>query len=728
MESLVRGWWLGGRVGWRAVRSFRWRAVGVAVLGAVLLGVPVAAPAYADDVRPGDAWHPAELELDQAHRLSRGAGVTVAVLGGVIQQHRDLRGALLPAVDATRPGDPGRDEPEGREGSAIAGLIAARGNGQSGLLGVAPAAKVLPVRIGANGRQAGPAAVARGIDLAVSRGAKVIVLTYVQPEITDDLFRAVRAAVAADVLVVAAASVLLTDLPSMAALAGVVSVGAVDRNGRPESSITDGLPLDLVAPGKDVVSLLSLDLLDADLYETFSGPQYAAGIVAGVGALVRAKDPDLPVTEVVRRLTTTTPDGPARRSLTHGRGVVDPVAALTTNPVALPPAPNQPPAGPTAGWLPRDSQWYLDTLQVPDAQRVSRGAGVTVGMVASGLDVDHPDLQGRVEQPVWVDVRGRIQTGTMPEEMAKLGGSDLHGHTGTAAAAVGGGGSGLLGVAPEARLLAVRATTLSGDRAGPALRWLVDHGATVIIVPAGRLDDGGRSAIRYAASRDVVLVAEQDGLGGDSPPGILTVADLSPDGGSESDSAMLAAPGSGIVIATNRAANDGEAYGSSVLGGAGVGLVAGAAALVRARYPDLNAASVVNRLLSTAVPLAGSDASGTLALVDPLGALTAEVPPVQQNPAGDPGPYDPDDDGDDRGWPIRVLLGAAAALFLLVVAAVVLLLVLLRRRRRTPTGPTGPGGAGIPPVPPFAGYPPPGQPGPVQGQPGPPPGQQPPRR
>jgi len=682
----------------------------VAVCG-VLLGSAVYAPAYADDPGPGDAWHPARLELDQAHKLSRGAGVTVAVLDGAVDSHRDLRGALLPAEDVTRPGDPGHGDSTSAGGTATAGLIAARGDGATGLRGIAPEAKILPVRIGADAHTSGPAAAARGIDLAVSRRARVIALSYTESELTDELRRAVRAAVAADVLVVAPGSGLFPSASTVAQLPGVVSVNSTDRTGGAGRAVTESsLDLDLVAPGDELVSLLKLSGRNGDLYRTVSGPEYASAIVAGIAALVRSKYPDLPVAEVIRRLNTTSTDGPARRHLQQGWGQVNPVAALTATPVELPPAtPAQAPADPNAGWVPRDSQWYLDALRVPEAQRFSRGAGVTIGMLASGLDVDHPDLRGQVEQPVWVDPNGKVQSGPMPERFASLWRSDLENHTGTAGLAVARGGQGLLGVAPEAKLVAVRGITVSGRDAGPGLRWLTDHGAKVIIVPDGELDAGGVEAVRYAASKDVVLVASAN-IVDPSPPGVLTVADLRPDGDSMAKDAMLAAPGTGLIVAAAKG-TDGQPYGGTVLEGPAAGLVAGVAALVRARYPDLNAASVVNRLLATAMPVQGTVRGDYgRGLVDPLGALTVDLPPVTENPAGNPGAPRGQGvlDGPNRPLWLALLVGGLL-LLLVLVAALIVLLVVLRRRRRTTGGPTG-GQPGYP-APPAAGqpgYPPPG--------------------
>ncbi|MGI5214773.1 S8 family serine peptidase [Plantactinospora sp. CA-290183] len=733
----------GGRAAARRPRVRRTAAVVAAcalAAGSSLVAAPVA---YADLERPGDAWHQALLGLDQAHRISRGAGVTVALLDGDIAPHRDLRGALLAEVDATVKGDPGHGERE-EWGTATAALIAGRGNGRTGLLGVAPQAKILPVRIGARGYDSAPAAVARGIDLAVARRAKVIALSYTGSDVTNDLRRAVRAAVAADVLVVAPTNGPLAMTSSLAELPGVVSVGATDRDGE-RDAIGDGgsLDLDVVAPGEKVVSAMRISELDEDFHATYSGPQYASALVAGVAALVRAKFPDLPVAEVIRRLRTTSSTGAVRRDLTKGWGQVNAAAALTATPVELPAAAPVAAAAadPAAAWSARDFQWYLDALRVPEAHRISRGAGVRIGMLTSGIDADHPDLRGQVEQPAWQDSRGRVRTGAMPPEQARFTENDLRGYTGVAGVAVAKGGSGLLGVAPEAKVLALRGSVLTGRHVATGLRWLTDHGAKIIVLPSGQLDDAGVDGVRYAVSRDVVVIG---GAADDFPEtsGVLTVGELSIDGDRrDTGRALVTAPGSQLMVATASATATGtdpadpDGYGVSILDGPATGFVAGLAALVRARYPDLNAASVVNRLLGTATAVGGTEGGRYgRGIVDPLSALTADVAAVQQNPAGDPGP--PRDNGGpladdlvDNGFPLlRIgLVIAGVLLLLLLVAALVIVFVVLRRRRATaaPSVPRAPAGYPAPP-PGYPAPPPPGYPAPPVGPPGypapPPPG------
>jgi subtilisin family serine protease len=138
--------------------------------------------------------------------------------------------------------------------------------------------------------------------------------------------------------------------------------------------------------------------------------------------------------------------------------------------------------------------------------------------------------------------------------------------------------------------------------------------------------------------------------------------------------------------------HDGDLAGYTVVPGgtsAAAALVAGVAALVRARYPQLTAAGVVQRLIATADdagPPGRDDGYGSGRL-NPVRALTAEVAPVAANPLGTPTAppsAPPAAAPDDRGVRVTpvLALGAGLVCCLVVAAAAALLLILLLRRRR----------------------------------------------
>src|SRR5690554_338269 len=155
----------------------RWAVVVVAV---ALLVVGAAPPvAWADQVRQAQ-WYLRFLEIDRVHKITQGEGVTVAVIDtGVDADHPDLAGAVRPGADfAIRKATPpdGRVDKDGH-GTAMAGLIAGRGRGGQGILGIAPKATILPIR-DADFLDSHTAWTHNAIKWAVDHGADVISMSF----------------------------------------------------------------------------------------------------------------------------------------------------------------------------------------------------------------------------------------------------------------------------------------------------------------------------------------------------------------------------------------------------------------------------------------------------------------------------------------------------------------------------------------------------------------------
>ena len=163
------------------------------------------APARAADTVRGLQWYLDPLKIPQAHKLSRGKGVVVAVVdSGVYAAHPDLKGQVLPGKGSapTRPRRPqrsGRAEgPRHGDGRVIAG----RGGGVMHELGIAPEAKILPVGLGADDRNAD---IAAGIRWAADHGADVINVSLANDSLKRELADAIRYALSKDAVVVAGA-------------------------------------------------------------------------------------------------------------------------------------------------------------------------------------------------------------------------------------------------------------------------------------------------------------------------------------------------------------------------------------------------------------------------------------------------------------------------------------------------------------------------------------------
>ena len=342
------------------------------------------------------------LNLPAAWQFSRGDGQLVAVIDTGVRP-----GPRLPNVD------PGGDFVETTDGltdcdghgTLVAGIIAGQ-PGDDGFSGVAPAARVLSIRVtSAKFAPRTPggdpllaraaldvATLGRAIVHAADLGARVINISAVtclpadRPIDQTALGAAIRyAAVDKDAVIVAAAgnngqtgsgtggtsaapcdSNPLTDLSrpdDPRNWAGVKSVSipswwqpyvlsaaSLTQDGQPSKFTMAGPWVGIAAPGENIVSVSNRDggglanglPDDHQQMVALSGTSYAAGYVSGVAALVRSKYPQLTAAQVVRRITATAHIGARAPSNVVGAGTVDPVAALTWEL----PAGNQPAAGP----------------------------------------------------------------------------------------------------------------------------------------------------------------------------------------------------------------------------------------------------------------------------------------------------------------------------------------------------------------------------------------------
>ncbi|MET7748565.1 type VII secretion-associated serine protease mycosin [Micromonospora sp. NPDC005367] len=292
----------------------------------------------------------------------------------------------------------------------------------------------------------------------------------------------------------------------------------------------------------------------------------------------------------------------------------------------------------------RDEQWQIDELNAATAWRTSTGRGVVVAVVDSGVDATHPDLVGQV-----LPGYDLVSPGGAPE-------ADPVGHGTTVAGLIAGrrdDKQGVVGLAPDARILPVRVLD-DENRYDDALivargvRWAVDHGARVINLSLGGSGDSPAlaAALDYAFARDVVVVACTGNVASSTTsevwyparePGVIAVAGLERNsenlwsGSITGREAVLSAPATGLVGA--RPGGYWRVQGTSFA----APLVSATAALVRSRYPQMSAGDVVNRLMSTARDLGptGRDDRFGFGLVDPVAALTTDVPPVTGNPLDD---------------------------------------------------------------------------------------------
>ncbi len=298
----------------------------------------------------------------------------------------------------------------------------------------------------------------------------------------------------------------------------------------------------------------------------------------------------------------------------------------------------------------RDRQYWLTDYSFKKAWNLTKGKGVTVAVIDTGIDGNHPDLKNSLIGGTDLSGLGSFN-GRIP-----VGQSSFHG-TMVASLIAGRGhanNSGVLGTAPEAKLLsasmAFGVEGLSTDsQVADGIIWAVDHGADVINLSLSRNAEGWPEswdkAFTYAFEHDVVIVAaagnRASGLESASAPatipGVLAVAGVDRNGKASRDASVdgmtigVSAPATDLV----GAAPNGEYKIWSGTSGAAP-IVSGLVALVRAYYPDLDAANVIKRVLKTAKKVTEESYSPDYGygLIDPLRALTATVEPVTENPLG----------------------------------------------------------------------------------------------
>ncbi len=263
-------------------------AVGLALLPAVSAGA-----ASRLQPRPDEWWFSTWKIQQRVWPLSEGSGATVAVLDtGVQAGVPDLAGAVLPGGNVAGGGGDGRTDVDTQtdgHGTAMSVLIAGRGGG-TGMVGIAPRARILPVVVNHNG-SAG-LTISAGIRFAVDHGAKVISISQGVPGAPGPICdvgvqQAVAYAVEHDVVVVASAGDTgntASDYPQWpASCAGVLAVGGIEPDGSPWSGTQRQPYVDVAGPGDRVGWSGKDGKYIADSYGT-SG---AAALVSAALALVR---------------------------------------------------------------------------------------------------------------------------------------------------------------------------------------------------------------------------------------------------------------------------------------------------------------------------------------------------------------------------------------------------------------------------------------------------------
>ena len=280
-------------------------------------------------------WGLVAIGAPSVWSITRGAGVTVAVIDSGSGPHPDLNANL----------DTGRtmfgsidsagviDVDVAGHGSHVSGIIAAVADNAIGGSGVAPQARILPIRVLDSLGSGDSKDVSKAVRFAVDSGVKVINLSLGGATESTSLTAAIQYAVDRNVLVVAAAGNGAADStpkwPAASDLA--LAVTAIDRNNGVTSFDQRGEYIDLAAPGSSILSTASND------YKIQSGTSMAAAFVTGAAALLFAAQPSITAEQVRDVLQRSATDiGALGRDTTFGFGLVNLVAAFAELDVLFP--------------------------------------------------------------------------------------------------------------------------------------------------------------------------------------------------------------------------------------------------------------------------------------------------------------------------------------------------------------------------------------------------------
>jgi subtilisin family serine protease len=270
------------------------------------------------------------------------------------------------------------------------------------------------------------------------------------------------------------------------------------------------------------------------------------------------------------------------------------------------------------------AQYVIDKLHLREAHAIASGANVTVAVIDSLIDTSHPDLTGSVS--------GQF------DAVAATDRPDEHGTGMTGAIAA---HRRLLGVAPQARILAIHAFTPDPKHPQQAttqsivagIDWAIRNNAKVINMSfAGPYDPVLQVALKKAREKGVVLIAAAGNMGPQSPPlypaadeNVIAVTAVDDKDkvlpqANQGSHVALAAPGVNVLEAAPRASYN-FTTGTSVA----AAHVSGVAALILERNPGIDATSLEDALYTTARDLGtpGRDPQFGWGLVDPYRALTA---------------------------------------------------------------------------------------------------------
>ncbi|MFE4539791.1 type VII secretion-associated serine protease mycosin [Streptomyces scopuliridis] len=299
--------------------------------------------------------------------------------------------------------------------------------------------------------------------------------------------------------------------------------------------------------------------------------------------------------------------------------------------------------------------WSLQRVQLDELWAQSRGKGVRVAVIDTGVDIKNPQLKAAVDVGSgknFMDKDLKDDNGTKLERGKEDGTTDVVGH-GTKVAGIIAArpatGTGFVGLAPDATIIPLQQNDADGNGTALTLADAINHAvaeeADVInisqdtanaVEPTPLL----KQAVNNALAKETVIVASagNDGLGGNvketypaSYDGVLAVAasDRNNERAAFSQSGEfvgVAAPGVDMISTVpggGHCADNGTSFSAPY--------VAGVAALIKSKHKDWTQKQIVAQIQQTAErSVAGHDRLVGWGVVDPVRALTEDDKPIEK--------------------------------------------------------------------------------------------------
>ncbi|MFI9724601.1 type VII secretion-associated serine protease mycosin [Streptomyces sp. NPDC052396] len=276
------------------------------------------------------------MHADDVWASSTGSGITVAVIdSGVDRTLPDLQGQVLPGKDFS--GEPGDEYTDlNGHGTVMAVLITGTGKGVggAGTKGLAPDAKILPLRVTGEGdrgaRVDGETSTTSAIRFAADSPAKIINISMGAPARSEAEEKAIEYAISKGKLIFASVGNggqegNLPEYP--AAVPGVVGVGAIGKDAKVTAESERGPQVALVAPGDDMITTCPRRTGLCSGH----GTSASTALASASAALVWSKHPDWTANQVLRVLINTAghPKSGDKRNDQVGYGLARPRVALT---------------------------------------------------------------------------------------------------------------------------------------------------------------------------------------------------------------------------------------------------------------------------------------------------------------------------------------------------------------------------------------------------------------